>query len=411
LKNNPNVNVIGIDRGERNLIYVSLINQKGEILEQKSFNIVASIRGDVNYHAKLAQKENERDEARKSWQTIGNIKELKEGYLSQVIHEITKMMIENNAIIVMEDLNKGFKRGRMKVEKQVYQKFEKMLIDKLQYLVFKTDNNGEPTNPTDAGGVLNGYQLSDYFDSMKNLGKQCGFIFYVPASYTSKIDPKTGFVDVFRRLQSTHVENMRDFLKNMDSINWNGKDFIFKFNYDNFKTVQNSYIKEWTLSSSGERILYSKDEGYYTYTPTKELKRLFDNNNVSYPEGKNLVENINDFDNKVVKGIYDIFQKILQIRNSGYAKSYDKTEMRNNDYIYSPAIVDGTQFDSRTDYEDKLYPIDADANGAYNIALKGLMCLRKISDYATYDGTMKESELFISVQEWLKFIQNKEYCQ
>ena len=34
LKDNPDVNIIGIDRGERHLLYYTLINQKGEILGQ-----------------------------------------------------------------------------------------------------------------------------------------------------------------------------------------------------------------------------------------------------------------------------------------------------------------------------------------------------------------------------------------
>ena len=38
-------------------------------------------------------------------ESIRKIKDLKEGFLSAVIHEITKMMIENNAIVVLEDLN------------------------------------------------------------------------------------------------------------------------------------------------------------------------------------------------------------------------------------------------------------------------------------------------------------------
>ena len=40
LKNNPNINIIGIDRGEKNLIYITVIDQKGNILSgmQKSFN-------------------------------------------------------------------------------------------------------------------------------------------------------------------------------------------------------------------------------------------------------------------------------------------------------------------------------------------------------------------------------------
>ena len=53
----------------------------------------------------------------------------------------------------MEDLNYGFKRGRFKVERQVYQKFETMLINKLAYLVDKSRAVDEP------GGLLKGYQL------------------------------------------------------------------------------------------------------------------------------------------------------------------------------------------------------------------------------------------------------------
>ena len=136
-----NMNVIGIDRGERNLIYISVINNKGNIIEQKSFNLV----NNYDYKNKLKNMEKTRDNARKNWQEIGKIKDVKSGYLSGVISEIARMVIDYNAIIVMEDLNKGFKRGRFKVERQVYQKFENMLISKLNYLVFKerkADENG-----------------------------------------------------------------------------------------------------------------------------------------------------------------------------------------------------------------------------------------------------------------------------
>ena len=127
------MHIIGIDRGERNLIYVSVIDTKGNIVEQRNFNIVNGI----DYKEKLKQKELDRDNARKNWKEIGKIKDLKEGYLSLVVHEIAKLVVKYNAIITMEDLNQGFKRGRFKVERQVYQKFETMLINKLNYLVDK----------------------------------------------------------------------------------------------------------------------------------------------------------------------------------------------------------------------------------------------------------------------------------
>lgn len=141
LKKSVGTHVIGIDRGERNLIYITVVDPDGRIVEQKSLNEIIGDNGyKVNYHTLLDSKEADRDKARKDWKTISGIKELKEGYLSQVIHEICKLVVKYDAIIAMEDLNSGFMNSRKKVEKQVYQKFEKMLTDKLNYLVEK-DNH------------------------------------------------------------------------------------------------------------------------------------------------------------------------------------------------------------------------------------------------------------------------------
>ena len=133
LQKADDVHIIGIDRGERHLLYLTVIDCKGNIKEQMSLNTIENEYNGNNYafdyHKRLDEKEKERDKAKKSWKTVENIKELKEGYLSQAIHKITQLMLKYNAIIVLEDLNMGFMRGRQKVEKQVYQKFEKMLID------------------------------------------------------------------------------------------------------------------------------------------------------------------------------------------------------------------------------------------------------------------------------------------
>lgn len=178
LKNNS-INVIGIDRGERNLLYATVIDPQGNILLQKSFNTIVNI----DYATKLQHREKARDDARKNWNAIEGIKDLKEGYLSQVIHEISRMMIKYNAVIALEDLNSGFKRGRYKIERQVYQKFEKMLINKLNYLFFKDE---DPLKP---GGLFKGYQLTDKFTSFKELGKQCGFYFMYRPPTPLKLTP------------------------------------------------------------------------------------------------------------------------------------------------------------------------------------------------------------------------------
>ena len=260
LKNNPDVNIIGLDRGERHLIYLSLINQKGEVLKDKNGNPIQYSLNDIvnehkgntyetNYQALLNTKEKERDAARKNWGSIENIKELKEGYISQVVHKIAQLMVEHNAIVVMEDLNFGFKRGRFKVERQVYQKLEKMLIDKLNYLVFKDKE------PTETVGLYNALQLTNKFKSFKDMDKQSWFLFYVRAWNTSKIDPTTGFVNLFNT-KYENLEKAKTFFTNFDSISFNEKEnyFEFKFDYNKFTTRAEGTQTKWTVCTNVDRI-------------------------------------------------------------------------------------------------------------------------------------------------------------
>lgn len=416
LKNNPDVKIIGLDRGERHLIYLSLINQKGEIELQKTLNLVEQVRNDktvsINYQEKLVQKEEERDKARKSWQSISNIKELKEGYLSNIVHEIAKLMVENNAIVVMEDLNFGFKRGRFPVERQVYQKFENMLIEKLNYLVFKDKNVLEP------GGVLNAYQLADKAANVSDVGKQCGWIFYIPASYTSKIDPKTGFANLFYTAGLTNIEKKKDFFDKFDSIRYDRKldSFVFSFDYSNFSDNAD-YNKKWEVYSRGERLVYSKAEkSTISVNPTENLKALFDKHNIVWNSEDNFIDQIHavqaERDNvSFYDGLYRSFTAILQMRNS-----IPNSSEQEDDYLISPVMADdGTFFDSRVEaakgknekgnWISKL-PVDADANGAYHIALKGLYLLQH--NFNLNDKGYIEN---ISNADWFKFAQEKAYAK
>ncbi len=390
LRQNNDVKIIGIDRGERHLLYLTLINQNGDILEQKSYNTV----GDTNYHQMLDQREKERDTARKSWKSVGKIKELKEGYLSQVIHELAEMMVEHNAIVVLEELNFGFKRGRFKIEKQVYQKFEKMLIDKLNYLVFKNEPQDSP------GGVLNGYQLTEKFESFQKLGKQSGFLFYVPSAYTSKIDPVTGFVNLFINAALTNREKKCDFISRFTSISFAADEdaFAFSFDYRKFETAFESAKTDWTIYSNGERIVYKKDiKGSEVVYPTRILKELLTKNNIDFSNGNNLLADILSVpmikENIIfIDTLYRTIMYILQMRNSSTALGVD--------YIISPVkSTDGTFYDSRT--ANSCLPKDADANGAFHIALKGLYALRNIKE--------NNKDWVADKIKWLRFAQEKPY--
>ena len=411
VRGNKDVNIIGLDRGERNLLYLTLINQKGEILQQKSFNVVEHVNSEgktieTNYHDKLKDRERNRDRARKSWDTIGKIKDLKEGYLSAVIHEIVTLMLEHNAIIVLEDLNFGFKRGRFCVERQVYQKFEKMLIDKLNYLSLKTRAITVP------GGILKGYQLTEKFESFQKLGKQSGILFYVPAAYTSKIDPTTGFTNLFNLKKCTNAANRKAFFELFDEIRYDEKRkaFAFTFDYDKFKTSQTSYQKKWTIYSAETRLTYQREKDgngrEIIIRPTTLITDAVKLLGIEVKDGLNLLEVIQKTpaEPKTAKFYGDLFyafERTLQMRNS--------SSETGDDYIESPVEnTDGIRFDTREvakKGKDAKLPIDADANGAYHIALKGLWMLKHLPK--------KEKTPLPKLEhaQWLKFMQAKEWLK
>lgn len=399
LKESKATHIIGIDRGERHLLYLSLIDLQGNIVEQYSLNeIVNEYKGNTyrtNYHDLLDDKEKQRDEARRSWQTIENIKELKEGYMSQVVHKIAELMVKYNVIVVLEDLNFGFMRGRQKVEKQVYQKFEKMLIDKLNYLVDKKCEADK------VGGVLNAYQLTNKFESFQKLGKQSGFLFYIPAWNTSKMDPTTGFVN----LLDTRYENMakaKAFFGKFRSIRYNAtKDwFEFAFDYDDFNTKATGTRTQWTLCTYGTRIETKRDPKQNNnfvseeFDLTSRFKELFAQYGIDLKG--NLMEQICSQNDAIFfKELLHLLHLTLQMRNS-----ITGTEV---DYLISPIMNDNGEFyDSRKC--GKNLPINADANGAYNIARKGLWIIKQIQQ--TED--LSKLKLAISNKEWMRYTQGLE---
>ena len=392
--------IIGIDRGERHLLYLSLIDLNGNIVKQMTLNdIINEYKGQTyktNYHHLLAKREGERTDARRSWDTIETIKELKEGYLSQVIHIISKMMVEYNAIVVLEDLNIGFMRGRQKIERQVYEKFEKMLIDKLNCYIDKQ------IAPQEVGGMLHPIQLTNKFESFGKLGKQSGCLFYIPAWNTSKIDPVTGFVNLFDTHYETR-EKARLFFSKFQRINFNEEKgwFEFAFDYNDFTTKAEGTRTQWTLCTYGERIrTFRNPDNNHQWDDerielTEEFKLLFEKYDINIRG--NLKEAIsNQSDAQFYRDLLGLMKLLLQMRNS--------ITNSEEDYLLSPvADENGHFFDSREEIES--LPNNADANGAYNIARKGLWIIEQIKK----TDNLAKLKLTISNKEWLHFAQNKPY--
>ena len=126
---------------------------------------------------------------------------------------------------------------------------------------------------------------------------------------------------------------------------------------------------------------------------------------IQLTEGSNLKAMIADIEANAANASFFstllyAFQKTLQMRNSNAA-----TE---EDFILSPVAKDGRYFcstdeankgrDTQGNWVSKL-PVDADANGAYHIALKGLFLLKN-------PETKK-----IENEKWLQFMVEKPYLE
>jgi len=408
LANNPDVNVIGVDRGEKHLAYYSVISQKSEILDSGTLN---EING-VDYSQKLEEKAKNREQARKDWQTVEGIKDLKKGYISQVVRKLADLAIEHNAIIVFEDLNMRFKQIRGGIEKSVYQQLEKALIDKLSFLVKKGEKN-----PEEVGHLLSAYQLSAPFTTFKDMGKQTGIVFYTQAAYTSKIDPITGWrPHLYLKYKSSKKDG--PLATKEDILNFSKIEFVngrFEFNYDikKFQPNNKEYSEKtvWTVCSSVERFrwnrhLNNQKGGYEHYQDLADtFKALFEENEIDFESGDILgkIEVLEPKGNeKFFKNFIFFFNLICQIRNTNdQAKNLDQ-----QDFILSPVQP---FFDSRIPekFGDNL-PENGDDNGAYNIARKGIVILNKISNHSQTDPKFKKyPELFVSNIEWDNFIKTE----
>lgn len=395
IKKESNVAFLGLDRGEKHLVYYSLVDANGNMIDQGSFNKINK----TDYNAKLEKIEKERMSARKNWEEIGTIKEMKEGYISHVVRKIVDIVLEHNALIVMEDLNTAFKRGRQKIEKSVYQKFELALAKKLNFLVDKSKQNGE------VGSVTNALQLTppvqNYGDIEKK--KQVGIILYTRANYTSTTDPVTGWRKTIY-LKKGSEESIKQQIENeFSDIYFDGKDYCFKYSDKNTK-------KEWILYSGVygktlDRFRNKKQEGEngkYDFVPVgKDVVKILEKIFTNFDKSRSLKNQwINEDvtlqkydDDSAWESLRFGIDLIQQIRNTG-------SNEQDNDFLQSPVRDKnntGEHFDSRLVKNEKL-PRNGDANGAFNIARKGIMMYDRIKED-------KEDDLYILDEHWDTYAQ------
>ena len=328
---------------------------------------------------KLTQLEKERRDNQKKWKPAGQIKHFKDGYVGKAVHEICQLMLKYNAIIVMESLNKKFMTRRSAAfGPAIYSKFQKALLNKLSYLVLKD------RKPLEKGGILNGYQFASCPDKIDEQPVQYGRVFFVTAGYTSSIDPVTGFVSLFSFDEyGDSNEKAKKFTNGFDIIRVNEENVAeLFFSYDKFKTSEKWTNKTWHCIIRGKRIIPHKNQNtgfweYHNEDMRKELDELFEKYGKKLAAGtdiKELMDDIRKENPEIDKEFVFLMKKVFRLRNFNRETG--------EDYIISPAVdAYGETFDSRDSRNAEIgRPVNGDSNGSRNIAIKGLMSLRSITE-------------------------------
>lgn len=440
--------IIGIDRGEKHLAYYTVIDQEENILEQGTLNRIYLKKKDGNsielYRKQIVLKEDEHGQKRyrldpttekidyvdysqvldckeknrilqrKSWDSIEDIKDLKRGYISLVINKLCEIFLkyfeQDNIppLVVFEKLNIGFKQGRQKIGKQVYQNLELALAKKLGYLTKKFEKEKDQLL---SGGVLRALQ---FVPEIKNYGNdiekkfQVGVLLYTDPSYTSTTCPSCGFR---KRMVKTVFESVKQTKAKLDNhnleIHHNENKYKFTFTTKQTSKAGQEYSITDTVFSNVSRIyrkLKKNNKGWIADiypTLTIQIDALF--------EGRNLDRSQEIFSQIKETGEEDFwkqfmyyFNLILQIRNSS-SKKYELSKSGDNldsegedrDFIHCPhcyfhsdnqetwgGLSNRFSSDLIKELKDRGENVfNGDVNGAYNIARKGKLMIDRIKQH------------------------------
>ena len=384
-KNHDDMHVIGLTRGNKNLIYYTVTDLKGKVVEHGSLNKLqignVNNQKTVDYFQKLADREKEIEIDQKTWQSEYSIKDLKTGYVSQVIPKVCDLMIKYNAILVLEDLSGDLKIKGKSLEKGIYTDFENAILSKLNLYI-----NDKNFNHNTLGSVFNGYQLTPLLETKGNMNPQQGFVFFVNVGNTENMDPSTGFVDKLGYYEN-RKKDLRKYLRCITDITYKNGLYYFKIDYSQNSTIDTKGVAtKWTLNSNGIRYYYYRNKDTNNKWKAEEVKitdrftEIFDEYGIDI--NSNILDQIYEVDK------LDLYQKFAQ--NLKLMLKYNNSMDGNNFYI-SP--VDGSIFNKEQ--------VDPDFISSYNIARKGTMIMERILN-ADMSGKKLPSSL-MTTEEWVDY--------
>lgn len=359
LKEKKSFNILGINRGENNMLYAVVTDSDGRILHQQNFNILDGI----DYKTQLADRTKEYAVKRDRWESPDTITDLKNGYIANALNDITKLAHRYEAVIVMEALDDKFKNNRAQLGQTVYRKFQKMLLDKLRWWV------PDKKHPEDVLQLTAGSSCEGDYEPGQN-----GIVFLVSPWGTSSLDPATGFKDMLPTYAADKAAKKRRLFEQMKSVVFDGKDFTMTYDYKDYGLDDAGPKTEWSVSTRGERISVEKDmktglRKSKTEYPSEILASALEN--VKYKKGDDVRNALAALEGVKLDTAVKALRLTLQMRNCDIGAKQD--------YFYSPVVDGGLN----TRKAKASQPLTTDAVTAYNLARKCIWTIKNNGEKLT----------------------------
>lgn len=183
LQNAENVLAVRLG-GEEHLAEIVVLSRQKQVIFQRAYDEF----NQYNYAKALELREAARRDAQRSWRQIEQIKNLQQGFIGALINEVSRLVIEYDAVIILEDYrHPGQGHGKNPWQNM---RFALGLLQKLNYLVLKGRGFLEP------GGLLNAYQLVPRVDSLRDFGRRIGCVFLVNPVAKAEAEPFAGCIKI-----------------------------------------------------------------------------------------------------------------------------------------------------------------------------------------------------------------------
>lgn len=362
-------NVLTVRVGEEHLLYYMVSDNKGNILDQGDLNIIEShaesFAVKTDYKEILKKREQEMIEAKESWDYSVDIKDVKNGYVSNAIRTVLDIRDKYDAVILLEDFNGDFISKRHANVKAVYQQFQSGLLAKLSCYV----QEGHPYSEA--------VQLATPASSLDDLKGQHGIVFFVNASYTSNVDPTSGFCNQFYEMFTYRNKKKADAVCEELDVTFDHKDKEF------LVTIKDDAAKEWVLHTRGQRSMF-KDKKLSCFDCNAELADLMHDYGIT--DFRNEYKAVAD------KTFYERFFEIMRVLLQMHYSSMDDGDR----YFVSPV----TRYDTRKKSVGE--PVNSSSVKTYLLLKKGIRDLNSINEETLMierDARGKHKE------NWLAYLQ------